>query len=199
MAGGGTGGSEVHAIARADLDKAEADARAQAESAFIADLGNSRVPGEFFLKESLELTPQDSGNRPKEGLKGETFEYERTYKAKAFLVQENMLKQKVEAAAQKESNGIRLEVTRIDLDYGEITPNFTDSTVGIRLHALVHKRAVIDSDAIKLKLLGRNAEGIQVFLGENPGVQKVELDFKPKWFGTSIPKSTARVDIVITE
>ncbi len=199
MAGGGTGGSEVHAIARADLDKAEAAARTEAEKSFMTDLEGSRVPGEFFLKESLELTPQDSGNRPREGLKGETFEYERTYKAKAFLVQENMLKQKIEAAAQKESNGVRLEITKIDLDYGEIAPNFTDSTVSIRLHALVHKQALIDSDAIKMKLLGRNAEGIQAFLGENPGVQKIELEFNPKWFGTSIPKSTSRVSIVVSE
>ena len=197
MSGGGAGGSEVKSIARADLDKAEADAKTQAEAAFIADLESSRVPGEFFLKESLELTPLESGNRPKEGLTGATFEYERTFKARAFLLQENMLKQKIEAAAQKESAGIRLEVARIDLDYGEITPNYTDGTVGIRIHALVHKKALLDTDSMKTKLLGRDANGIQAFLAENPGVQKIELDFKPKWFGTSIPKTMSRVDIVI--
>jgi len=197
MSGGGSGGSEVKSIARADLDKAEADARVQAETAFMADLENSRVPGEFFLKETLELTPLESGNRPKEGLTGATFEYQRTFKAKAFLIQENMLKQKIEAAAQKESNGIRLEVSKIDLDYGEISPNYTDSTVGIRIHALIHKKAILDSDSLKTKLLGQDAAGIQAFLGENPSVQKVELDFKPKWFGTSIPKSLSRVDVVV--
>ncbi|MEK9173827.1 MAG: hypothetical protein AAB845_01015, partial [Patescibacteria group bacterium] len=197
MSGGGSGGSEVKSIARADLDKAESEARVQAEAAFIADLESSRVPGEFFLKESLELTPLESGNRPKEGLTGATFEYERTFKARAFLVQENTLKQKLETAAQKENNGVPLEVAKIDLEYGEITPNYTDGTVGIRIHALIHKKATLDLEAMKTKLLGRDATGIQTFLGENPGVQKIELDFKPKWFGSSIPKSAGRVDMLI--
>jgi len=197
MSGGGSGGSEIKSISRADLDKAEADAKTQAEATFTKDLENSIVAGEVYLKESLQITPLEAGNRPKEGLAANTFEYTRTYKMKAFLVQENLLKNKIEAAAAKEANGVHVVVSKIAIDYGEIAPNYDDNTVNIKLHATISKVADLDKESLKTKLLGRSPEAIEAFLGENPGVQKIELNFEPKWFGSSIPKQPSRVDVVI--
>ncbi|MCW1888341.1 MAG: hypothetical protein KIH67_002195 [Candidatus Moranbacteria bacterium] len=197
MTGGGSGGSEIKSIARADLDKAELEAKAQAEVLFTKDLESSLVPGEVYLKESLQITPLDTGNRPKEGIAANTFEYTRTYKMKAFLLQENLLKKKVEAASAKESQGVHVVVSSIDIDYGEIAPNYDDNTVNIKLHATISKVADLEKESLKTKLLGRNAAAIESFLGENPGVQKIELDFEPKWFGSSIPKQASRVEVVI--
>jgi hypothetical protein len=199
MTGGGSGGSEIKAISRADLDKAEADTKTQAEATFMKDIEGSLVPGEVFLKESLQLTPLETGNRPKEGVKGETFEYTRTYKMKAFLLQENLLKEKIKLGASRELDGVRMDVSKIDIDYGEVAPNFDDNTVSIKLHADIHKIASLDLETLKQKLLGKNTVDMEAFLAENPGVQKIELDFKPKWFGTSIPKQESRVELLLEE
>jgi hypothetical protein len=197
MSGGGSGGSEIKSIARADLDKTEAEAKKQAEELFTKDLESSLVPGEVYLKESLQVTPLEAGNRPKEGIAASTFEYTRTYKMKAFLLQENLLKKKIEAAASKESQGVHVVVSNIGIDYGEVAPNYDDNTVSIKLHATISKVADLEKDNLKEKLLGRNADSIQAFLGENPGVQKIELEFNPKWFGSGIPKQASRVEVII--
>ncbi len=197
MTGGGSGGSEIKSIARADLDKAEAEAKKQAEELFTKDLESSLVPGEVYLKESLQITPLDTGNRPKEGIAANTFEYTRTYKMKAFLLQENLLKKKIEAAASKESQGVHVVVSNIGIDYGEVAPNYDDNTVSIKLHATISKVADLEKESLKEKLLGRDADSIQAFLGENPGVQKIELEFDPKWFGSGIPKQASRVEVII--
>ena len=197
MTGGGSGGSEVKSIARADLDKAEVEAKSQAEALFAKDLESSLVPGEVYLKESLQITPLDTGNRPKEGIAANTFEYTRSYKMKAFLLQENLLKNKLEAAAAKESQGVHVVASNIAIDYGEVAPNYDDNTVSIKLHATISKVADLEKESLKTKLLGRNAAAIEAFLGENPGVQKIELLFDPKWFGSSIPSQASRVDVVI--
>lgn len=197
MSGGGNAGSELLTIAKADLEKAENSARAQAEEAFFAELKPTLTGTEAFLRESMEITPAEGGNTPQVGSAAETFEYTKTYKVRGFIVSEEALKEKARAAAPKQVNGIALEATDIRTDFGEISADFEKKEVAMRVHADVSQMAAIDKTALTGKLLGQDTAGVEAVLKEHPEIQKIELIFKPDWFGASIPKSPSRVMLEI--
>ncbi|OGI21534.1 MAG: hypothetical protein A2808_00660 [Candidatus Moranbacteria bacterium RIFCSPHIGHO2_01_FULL_55_24] len=197
MTGGGNTGSDIATITKADLEKAENNAKEKAKETFLAEV-NSRLAGdEKLLSESLEITPLETANLPKTGTVATTFEYTRSYKARAFAVSEDIIKKQVLQSLNTEVNGVTFKAGDTRIDFGEIAPNYDAREVRMKVHAETALQAAIDQDKLKHELLGKDTAGIQQVLESYPGVSKIELLFKPDWFGSSIPASESRVTITI--
>lgn len=200
MLGGGNGsGSDVSVIARVDIDKAENQAKDQAKQAYMEAIKSQLSSGERVLEEGMEIVSQSKSALPLVGTAASSFDFEDTFKVRAFIFSEKTIEEKVSAQGEQNIGGVPFKPTNIVLTYGESAPNFSDGSVRIKTHALVTLESVIDKDRLTAGLLGKDAEEISVALESFPEVKKIQIDFKPQWFSAVVPKSKDRVTIFIEE
>lgn len=200
MLGGGNGsGSDVSVIAKVDIDKAESQAKEQAKQAYMEAIKGELSSGERVLEEGMEIVSQSKSALPLVGTAASSFDYEDTFKVRAFIFSEKTIEEKVSVQGEQNIGGVPFKPTNIVLTYGESAPNFSDGSVRIKTHALVTLESVIDKDRLTAGLLGKDAEEISVALESFPEVKKIQIDFKPQWFSAVVPKSKDRVTIFVEE
>lgn len=197
FSGGGSGGSDISVIIKSDLDKAENDAKEVAKKNFLGTLRSTLLSGEQILEEAIEATPIAPASLPGLGTAASSFEYTNTFKIRAFIFSEKDIKDKTEATHTKKIQEILFKPIATSFTYDGSLPNYNDGTVRIRAHAVVVSESDVNQIELKAALLGQNEGGIQNVLDGFPGVKKIEVNFDPEWFVTSIPKSENRVSIMV--
>lgn len=200
MLGGGNGsGSDVSVIAKVDIDKAENQAKDQAKQAYMEAIRGELSSGERVLEEGLEIVSQSKSALPLIGTAASSFDYEDTFKVRAFIFSEKTIEEKVFAQGEQNIGGVSFKPTNIVLTYGESASNFSDGTVRIKTHALITLESEVDTDKLTAELLGKDEEEISIALESFPGVKRIQIDFKPQWFSAVVPKSKDRVTIFVEE
>lgn len=198
MQGGGNDGSGTLAIiSKADLDKAESDAKEEAKKRFLTAAGSELKQSEKILEESIEVTKAGTGSVPPVGTAAEAFDYAGSYTVKAFILSEDAVLQKIAEKAGSSLSGTEFEIAGTKLSYGEITPNYAEGTVRVKAHAEVVLQSKIDEAELKASFAGKGDKEIQAALDGFPEIKRLNLVFKPDWFVSSIPDSLDRIEVVI--
>lgn len=197
MTGGGSDSTEISVITKADREKVEKDAKEEAKKAFIQSVTAELAPDEKIAEDNIEITPLAVASLPQVGTTAASFDYQNTYRIRAFVFSEKTLREKIESLSHEERQGVLFRPSSIILTYGESLPNYTDEIIEMKVHAAVTFDAVIDQDQLRNALLGQNKDGIEQALSTFPAIKKIEVAFHPEWFVTNIPKNQNRITITI--
>ncbi len=197
MIGGGSGGTDVTVVTKTDLEKAEQKAKEEAKKAFLDSLSSELPADEKIIGDGIDIVPVRAASLPIAGTAASSFDYENTFRIRAFVFSEKTLREKIESLSREERQGEASRVTDIVLSYGESIPNYTDGSIGIKTHASITLDADIDRDQLRKMLLGQGKEGIEQALEQFPGIKKIQVKFHPEWFVQSIPKSVDRVTVIL--
>jgi hypothetical protein len=198
MAGGGSGGSaDMAMVAKIDLDTAIAQAKEKAKEEFLNEARSELNPDEKILEEQMDVAELSPAAVPEIGTIAEAFDYKNTFKVRAFVFSEKIVKEKVEKMNEKNLRGVQFKVTALNITYSESTPNFSDGTLRLMAHTLITMESDINQDALKETLLGQPKDDMQKVLNNFPEVKKIEVIFYPEWFVESVPKNKNRVFIIV--
>ena len=199
MAGGsdGSGGANQKVIAKADLEKASLESRTRAREVFLESVKSELLPGERILEENLDIVSQNDAALPLSGTVATSFEYENVYRIRGFVFSEEAIKQHIHSQGKNMVSGVLFQPVDTVLSYGEAVPDFDARTVRLKTHARVISESVINRDAFKEAILGKDEQGIDEALASFPEIKKIEIAFKPQWFTRTVPKSDGRVTVFI--
>jgi hypothetical protein len=198
MAGGGSGGSaDMAMVAKIDLDTAIAQAKEKAKEEFLNEARSELNPDEKILEEQMDVAELSPAAVPEIGTIAEAFDYKNTFKARAFVFSEKIVKEKVEKMNEKNLRGVQFKVTALNITYNESVPNFSDGTLRLMAHTLITMESDINQDALKEALFGQHKDDMQKALNNFPEVKKIEVIFYPEWFVESVPKNKNRVFIIV--
>lgn len=194
--GGGNAGDGTAIVSKADLEKAESEAKAEAKKRFLEEAAASLGAGEKILEESIDAAAR-TVSVPQVGTAASSFDYQGTFQVRAFAVPEEQVRTKAGAGAAKEVAGIAFHPVSVTLTYGDVSPDYDRRAVRFRAHALITLESDIDADRFRMAILGKDQPGIEQAMGAFPGIKKISIDFSPEWFVTSVPDNEDRVSIVV--
>ncbi len=194
--GGGSAGDGMKIVSKADIDKAEADAKADAKARFLEEAVSSLSAGEKIIEESVDIAVQ-SVSAPQVGTAASSFDYQGTFRVRAFAVPEEEIRTKAGAAAAKEVAGIKFHPVSVTLTYGDVSADYDRRAVRFRAHALITLESDIDADRFRMAILGKDQPGIEQAMVVFPGIKKISIDFSPEWFVTSVPDAENRVTVIV--
>jgi hypothetical protein len=198
MTGGGSGGtSDMAMVAKIDLDTAISQAKEKAKEEFLNEARSELNPDEKILEEQMDVVELSPAAVPEMSTIAAAFDYKNTFRVRAFVFSEKIVKEKIEKMNEKNLRGVQFKVTALNITYNESTPNFSDSTLRLAAHTLITMESDINQDALKEALLGQHKDDMQKALNSFPGVKKMEVNFYPQWFVESIPKNKNRVSIIV--
>lgn len=198
MTGGGSGGaSDMAMVAKVDLDTAIAQAKEKAKEEFLNEARSELNPDEKILEEQMDVAELSPAAVPEIGTIAAAFDYKNTFKVRAFVFSEKIVKEKVEKMNEKNLRGVQFKVTAINITYSESTPNFSDGTLRLMAHTLITMESNINQGALKEALAGQHKDNMQNALNNFPEVKKMEVIFYPEWFVESVPKNKNRIFIVV--
>lgn len=194
--GGGSASEGLTIVSKADLDKTESEAKADAKARFLEEAAASLGAGEKIIEESVDVAPR-SVTAPQSGTAAASFEYRGTFQVRAFVVSEGAVRSKAEAGAAKEAAGIMFHPVSVSLTYGEVSADYDRRAARFRAHALITLESDVDADRFRTAIAGQEQSGIEQALGAFPGIKKISIDFSPEWFVTSVPEDEDRISIVV--
>lgn len=196
--GGGTAGtSDAKAVSPEDKERAAKKALEQARELVLADAAGALQAGEVVIEPSLQLTLVSDTTSPPLGGAAENFEYEGRYTAKLFVVQEGAVKDRVRAERVTES-GVTLIPERFDIRYAAVLPKFEAGTLDMTIESTVFFRAELDTAKLKGALLGSDEEEIREFLKLHPEIERLQVEFDPQLFISTLPTDPDRVTVEVT-
>ncbi|MDO8566332.1 MAG: hypothetical protein Q7S04_04065 [Candidatus Moranbacteria bacterium] len=198
MTGGGSGGvSDVAVVAKVDLETAEREAKEKVKDDFLSEIRGELLPNERALDEQVETVLLAPVAMPTVGTAASAFDYKATFKVRVFVFSEKTVKEKAEAAGEKNLQGIKFKPISSDITYSDSMPNFSEGTLRLRARALLTMESDVDRDSLREALLGKSEEGIKQVLDSFPEVKTIKVIFHPQLFMRSIPDSRERVFVLL--
>lgn len=200
MTGGGTSSdsSGVTIVSQADIDSAKKDSELKLKEKLISDIKNEAGNESVVLEDAVELNISESLTSSKVNEVSSAFDYNTKGKIKAIVFSENDLKKivgEIYNEADKEKN--ITDYSAIKVSYGASSVNFDSGTVNIKLQAEILVSSEINWDEFKTKLLGKNEDQIKEILKDYPQIDKINIDFWPKFMSQKIPQYEKRVSVEI--
>lgn len=199
MVGGGAENDDaVSAVAQSDIDRALDEAKEKFRTTLEAVVRESLSSGESFLMETADIALSGTPAAPTVGMVSPSFEYKATFRGRVFVFPEDELERKVADILRKKSGVSDSYETRdISIEYGDGAPDYDSGTFYLKFRVSAMFVAKIDEEKIREDLLGKGGDEIREMLAKYPGVKKVEVNLRPKYFNFSVPKNPERVTIVI--
>lgn len=198
MTGGGSGGvSDVAVVAKVDLETAEREAKEKVKEDFLSEIRSELLPNERALSEQIETVLLAPVAMPTVGTAANAFDYKATFKVRVFVFSEKAVKEKAEAAGEKNLQGIKFKPISSDITYSDSMPNFSEGTLHLRARALLTMESDVDRDSLREALLGKGEDGIKQVLDSFPEVKTIKVVFHPQLFMRSIPDSRDRVFVLL--
>lgn len=196
MIGGGDGGTEMKVVAPADIERAKKEAQEKARSEFLVAAASQASGEEKILENALEVTPLGTAEPPSAGTLASSFDFENTYRVRAFVIPEGVIRKQAEEEGALTIENIRFVPAGITLTYEGSIPKFSDGRVDLKVQALLDLRSDIKLEELRERLLDRNEAGITEILPEFPEVKKIEVRFHPPGLVSTVPGNKDRVTLV---
>lgn len=200
MTGGGASSdsSGITIISQADVDGAKKDSELKLKEKLISDVKSETGNGSIVLEDAVEISVSESITSSKVNEVSNAFDYSTKGKIKVIVFSENDLKKivgEIYNEADKEKN--ISDYSAIKVSYGASSVDFNSGTINIKLQAEISVSSEINWDEFKTKLLGKNEEQIKEILKDYPQIDKINIDFWPKFMSQKIPQYEKRVSVEI--
>lgn len=198
FAGGGSGGvnSGQKVVSADDLNQAKAKALEEAKRVVEEELKTGLQSGEMILTEATQFTERPGTVAPPVGAAQANFTYEARFEAKAFIINETMIKERI-AKERVTSGGVTLVPHEYDVRYTALLPKYDAGRIDLTVESTVLFRADLEEDKLKQVLLGQDEEGIRAFLEKHPEVERLQVEFHPQLIVSTIPTNEERVMVEI--
>ncbi len=192
--GGGSGGSNSgqKVVSADDLNQAKAKALEEAKRVVEEELKTGLQSGETILTEAIQFTERPGTVAPPVGAAQTNFTYEARFEAKAFIINETMVKEKI-AKERVTSGGVTLVPHEYDVRYTALLPKYDTGRIDLTVESTVLFRADLEEEKLKEVLLGQDEEGIRAFLEKHPEVERLQVEFHPQLIVSTIPTNEKRV------
>jgi hypothetical protein len=193
MAGGFTG--QVAQITKADIDNAKNVMAERARSEGETSL-KAQIPAASVLPpEALSFEILDQSSSFAAGDKESKFTYQVKSRAKAVVFEnadlQNSASQKVISAAG-DNKSIKEQSMQINWEMNSVDMNSGNVVLGCRISATVY--AQIDTDSLKVSLIGKPLTNAKTILGQIPEADRAQIKSWPFWIN-KIPNDPAKVEM----
>jgi hypothetical protein len=201
--GGGSGGSETSSVSQSDIAKARESAEAKAIEQAKRIIVEKLEEGWMLSEDALRISVREADAFPAEGSVAETFEYSLVASVNAIVANtsdiEDVVRSKLfDQMKQRlpESDSTTWIVESVDIEYGEMKPNFESDSIAMNLSAKAKWRAEVDESGLKEVFLGKNTEEIRSILDTYSGrIEQVDVDIRPAGLVSRVSTVPSRVTI----
>lgn len=201
MLGGGSQGGIVKVVSSDDIKSASQEAQQKLKDVIVEKIHSNMKEGYILDEDSIKLEIISESSFPVENSVAQSFEYQLEMKIYALVFSENDLISLIQKTAEnkigKSENNFILE--SIELEYGQITPDFEEEFLDISVHATTALKKNIDKDKILEGFLGAKVNDLGTIVSGYPDIRKVNVVLWPKILVNKIPKNKERVKIYIEE
>jgi len=198
MTGGGKSGiSDVFVVTKLDQDTVLREAFAKAKEDFLNEVRDTIDTGEKILDEKIDVSIVTPAQLLSVGMVANTLEYQGTFKIKAFVFSEKMVKEKIESMSIENIKSISFHPVSSNITYDDSFLDFASGTARIKAHALVTMESSINIEKLRAMISGKDMKSIEAVLGDFPEMKSIRVIFYPEWFVQRIPKIQDRVSLII--
>lgn len=200
MSGGGTseqsGGISI--ISQSDIDNAKKDSELKLKEKIIDEIRNEMGEEKIILENAVEISILESSSSSKVNEVSSSFDYKVKGKVKLIVFSESDLK-KVIGEIYNEANQEKKisDFSSIKVSYGISSADFEQEIVNIRFQSEILVDSSINWDEFKLKMLNKNEDQIKEILKEYPQIEKINIDFWPRFMSQKIPQYENRVTVEV--
>lgn len=194
MSGGVSKSGGVSAISQSDLDNAKKNSEAKIKDQLKEKIKNEAGAGYVLLPEAFEETIAESSSDSRLNEAIGSFNYTVKGKIKAVVFLEGAV-QKIAAGLYERNNNPVSDYSSIKISYGTSSVDFSAETLNIKFSAAVPSSADINLSELKKNLLGKNDAEIKEILNAYPRIEKIDVDFWPKFMSQRIPQYASRVTV----
>lgn len=202
FSGGGSGnGGGGQSVSRQDLDTALESAKREAKKELLERAQHELGSSETVLEESATTELVGDASAPQIGTSGKTFEYRGRFSGRVFVLSTAGVEAAVRAtlAERPSENGVALRPAAVQLSYTDVMPDFERNRVEFTVMAKVVLRATLDEALLRTELAGQDEAGIRTVLERHPEIKRLQVQFTPRYFVSTIPKKSERIDIVTVD
>ncbi len=206
MMGGGSEESGIVVVSQEDIDSAKKKLESTLENKIKESIKNEAGSDKVILDDAVERNVSESGSSVEKGVATKSFDYQAKMKIKAIVFsQEDLLKimesdfkdkrEKGGLVSNMEKEGVAMKISGLEIEYGNAEADFEEGKIIIKAAGIATLEPVIDADNLKKELLGKNDLEVKEILGKYPQVDKVEIEYWPKFFSREIPRFEKRVEL----
>ncbi|MDO8529461.1 MAG: hypothetical protein Q7S18_02225, partial [bacterium] len=196
MSGGVSKSGGLAAISQSDLDSAKKDSEAKIKDQLKKEIKNEAGAGYILLPEAFEESISESSSDSKLNEAAGNFNYRVKGKIKAIIFLESDVR-KIAGELYREGNKDKTlpDYSLIKIIYGNSSVDFSSEILTIKFSATAPSNSDIDLSELKKSLLGKNDAEIKEILNKYPQIEKIDVDFWPKFMSQRIPQYENRVTI----
>ncbi|MCX6765610.1 MAG: hypothetical protein NT136_01455 [Candidatus Moranbacteria bacterium] len=188
MTSGGSGGTATPIVSQQDIDEAKRKAETEIKAQLEEELKKDFPAGYILLPGALEQEIKDAAPAAKVGDLKDNFDYYIKVTARAIAFSEDDTKKIITGVFwQKSEENESVAPVAVQVEYGNISPDFSARIVKIKVHGKIILNPELNLEQLKKDLLGKNEEQIKDTLKNYPQIERIEVDFWPKFFPSRIP------------
>ncbi len=200
MAGGSSSGEKTLNVSQQDIDEAKKKTEAEAKKLAEEELKKELSESEVFLSEAAEEIILESSSLAKAGDAKSVFEYRAKVKLKTFVFFEKYVKE-ITADNLREELGDKMtaDLASVQLEYRYPDADFKKRIIRFKVQGKIAAFQEANLEELKKELLGKNSNQIKDVLREHSEIEKIEVNFRPRFFSSRIPPYGRQVEIKLAE
>lgn len=196
MTGGGSGGETVKTVTETDISSAKSLALSEISAKIKERLKNEAGDGYVVLDEAMSLNDPIYKISNSPGDTNNSFNVNLKIDAKAIVFREEDLQTILAGIIGKDiPQNEKIVDGSIIQEFGKAEADFSKSILKIKVHADAKVAQVLDLDAIKKEILGKNNSELEAYIKLYPNILRFEVEYSMPYISERIPQYGSRVEI----
>ncbi|MCD6149689.1 hypothetical protein J7J13_02795 [bacterium] len=206
MIGGGSTGNEITVVSEEDINLAKSKLESTLENKIKEEIKKETGEDKVILNEAISKNILESKPSIAAGVAARNFNYQAKMKMTVIIFsQEDLTRMAKEIFEEKrekgklvsslEKEGIKMKISKVEIEYGQSDADFESGKIIIKAASKVALEPEINLENLKKELLGKNDAQVREALKNYPQVDKIEIEYWPKFFSKQIPRFKKRVEV----
>jgi len=208
MIGGGSTGNEITVVSEEDINLAKSKLESALENKIKEKIKKEIGEDKVILNEAISKNILESKPSIAAGVAARNFNYQAKMKITAIVFsQEDLTRMAEEIFKEKreegklisnlEKEGIKMKISKTKIEYGQPNADFESGKIIIKATGKAALEPEINLENLRKELLGKNDTQVREVLRNYPQVDKIEIEYWPKFFSKQIPRFEKRVEVKI--
>ncbi len=197
---GGGGETEMKVVLASDIKEAQDKTLRQLIDKIVSKEKVKIKKNEDFTKDMLQYDIIENFAFPSEGMITKSFSYKIKVKYKLAVFDEEILKKEIIKKAQdfiKNKNNIEWTIKVKEINFGKNDCDYNKNVCLIKANGKISFDTVFDKDKFKKEILGKNESDLQGIIKKYPQIQKIKIEFSPKYLPIKIPLYSKKVELIV--
>jgi hypothetical protein len=200
MTGGGSSAQESGTIAASDVSGAKTKILPELEVVYKKKIQEIAGGGTVVLDDAISKEEATYKLSNSEGAVAASLEITARMKITALVFSEADIK-KVAGKMLQRAQGATGEIKdeNLKIEYGKADPDFSTSSMDIKIHAVGSIIPEIDLEKIQKELPGKNESEITDYLKTFPDIERFDITYQPDFLGGRIPIFARLVNVHLSQ